>query len=449
METAQLSELMKECGITGAGGAGFPAHMKLCRRVKTIILNCAECEPLFCLHRQLLQSRAYEVLSAFYELGTALGAKRMIVAIRKSFRAAADAVQEYLGLYGEMELKLLEDVYPAGDEVVLIYEATGEIVPPGGLPADVGAAVFNVETVYNLYRAVTYHEPVTDKLVMIGGEIEHPMTIRIPLGMSVREAAAFAGRILVEDPVYLIGGAMMGRPAGADEVVTRTTNAIIVLPQNHPVIMKKRKNTGIDLKRTAAACCQCSMCTDLCPRNLLGHPIDPARFMLAAACKDVRKPDIFIHTMFCSSCGLCEMYSCPQGLSPGTLITEYKNRLQEAGIPLRKETAGPLNPAREYRKVPILRLAARIGLMPYLKKAPLIEGRVKAERVRIPLREESGAFARPAVKAGDFAERGQVIGAPADERSTAVHASISGRILEANDRFVMIEAVRKDVQADE
>ena len=449
MEAAQLSKLMKECGIVGAGGAGFPAYAKLEREVKTVILNCAECEPLFSLHGQLLRARPYEVLSAFHELGGALDAERKVVALRRSYTAAAEAVREYLGLYPEMELELLDDVYPAGDETVLIYEVTHRVVPPGGLPADAEAAVFNVETVYNLYRALAYQEPVTDKLVTIGGEVEHPMTIRIPIGMPVREAAAFAGRTLVKDPVYLTGGAMMGTPAEPGEVVTRTTNAVIVLPQAHPLVQKKRKNPAIDLKRAAAACCQCSMCTDLCPRHLLGHPVDPARFMLAAACKDIQKPMIFIHTMYCSSCDLCDLYSCPQGLSPGALITEYKEGLRRAGVPLRKETPGPVNPAREYRKVPIARLAARNGLAPYLKRAPLIEGRVRAERVRIPLGGTVGIPAVPTVRPGDTAERGQVIARPAQGLSTAVHASVSGRILEVNHEFVMIEAVRKDVHTDE
>lgn len=450
MEIAQLSELLKECGIVGAGGAGFPTHAKLDARAKTIILNCAECEPLLRLHRQLLKYHAYEVMSAFYEIGKTLGAEKMIIGMKRAYTGTIEAVEEYIGLYPGMELKLLDPVYPAGDEVVLIYEATGKVLPPGGLPIESGVAVFNTETVYNVHRAITYHEPVTDKLVTLGGEVEHPMTIRIPLGMSVKEAAAFAGKTLIEDPAYLMGGPMMGNLVTANDVVTKTTNAIIVLPKDHPVVMKKQKNTAIDLRRAAAACCQCSMCTDLCPRNLIGHPIEPHKFMLAATCKDVQKTEVFINTMFCSSCGLCEMYSCPQGLSPRTLITEYKNGLKKAGVrPPKGIEPESVNPAREYRKVPRQRLVARLGLAPYVKTAPLIEGRVKAERVRIPLGQHIGAPALAAVKAGEDVVKGQIIGVPAKGLSTTIHASVAGRVLEVNDRFIMIEAGRKDVHLDE
>ena len=242
MEIAQLSDLLKECGIVGAGGAGFPTYAKLDKRAKTIILNCAECEPLLRLHRQLLGHHAYEVLSAFYEIGKAVGAEKMIIGMKRAYSNTIEAVQEYLGLYKGMELKLLDEVYPAGDEVVLIYETTGKVVPPGGLPIEIGVAVFNVETVYNIHRALNYNEPVTDKLVTLAGEVEHPMTIRIPLGMTVREALTFAGKELVSDPAYVMGGPMMGNLVSGNDLITKTSNAIIVLPKDHPVVLKKQKN---------------------------------------------------------------------------------------------------------------------------------------------------------------------------------------------------------------
>ncbi len=92
----------------------------------------------------------------------------------------------------------------------MIYEVTGKVVPPGGLPIGSGVAVFNVETVYNIYRAMMLEEPVQDKLVSIVGDVEHPVTVRLPLGCTIEEAVRQAGNITVENPVYFIGGPMMG-----------------------------------------------------------------------------------------------------------------------------------------------------------------------------------------------------------------------------------------------
>ena len=124
----------------------------------------------------------------------------------------------------------------------------------------------------------------------------------------------------------------MGNIGTGSQPVTKTTNAVLVLPEDHLIVQKKKRKASIDLKRAAASCCQCTMCTDLCPRNRLGHPIEPHKFMLAATCKDLQDPNIFVNTMFCSSCGLCEMYSCMQGLSPRSLMADYKAGLRKAGL---------------------------------------------------------------------------------------------------------------------
>ena len=104
---------------------------------------------------------------------------------------------------------------------------------------------------------------------------------------------------------------MMGNIKGEDSPVTKTTNAVLVLPREHSLIQKKNQNPAIGLKRAASACCQCQACTDLCPRHALGHPIEPHKFMRAAANRDFRDANPFVNTFFCSSCGLCELYSCP------------------------------------------------------------------------------------------------------------------------------------------
>lgn len=439
MDMKELSMLMQQNGIVGAGGAGFPTYAKLNENAETIILNCAECEPLLRLHRQLLEKYAQEIVDTFHLIGEAVGAKEVIIGIKKAYTRTIEALNSVIGAYPEVRLGLLDEVYPAGDEVVLIYEVTGKVVRPGGLPIECGVAVFNVETVYNVYRAINQQTPVMDKLVSVVAEVEHPVTVRVPIGTSIEETVRLAGAATTPNPVYFIGGPMMGFIGSGSQPVTKTTNAVLVLPESHYIIQRKRQKVSIDLKRAAACCCQCSMCTDLCPRNRLGHPIEPHLFMRAATCKDVQKPDIFVNTFFCSSCGLCEMYSCFQGLSPRTLMAEYKAGLRSHGLKPPAVVPKPIGEEREYRKVPMERLMARLDLTKYNKEAPLDESAVLVRKVKIMLSQHIGAPASPIVKQGDTVVAGQMIAEPARGLSVGIHASIDGVVKEVSEKYVIIE----------
>lgn len=440
MEIKELSNILQQNGIVGAGGAGFPTYAKLDERAETIILNCAECEPLLRLHRQLLEKHAREIVETFHMIGQTVGAKDIIIGIKKAYKKTIEALNECIGDYEGVRLGLLDEVYPAGDEVVLIYEVTGKVVRPGGLPIESGVAVFNVETVYNVYRAIKHNTPVVDKLVSVVAEVNNPITVRVPIGCTIEEVVAMAGGVTTPNAVYFIGGPMMGNIGTGAQAVTKTTNAVLVLPENHLIIQKKKSKASIDLKRAAASCCQCTMCTDLCPRHLLGHPIEPHKFMQAATCKDMQKTEIFINTMFCCSCGLCELYSCMQSLSPRSLMAEYKVGLRANGIkPPQGVEAKAVGTEREYRKVPMERLMARLDLTKYDREAPLDDDVVDMKRVKIMLSQHIGAPASAVVKSGDKVEMGQVIAEPGKGLSVAIHASISGTVTEVNDKYVIIE----------
>lgn len=439
MDIRELSRVMQESGIVGAGGAGFPSYAKLNEKTETLILNCAECEPLLKLHRQLLEKYAAEITAAFYQIGRTVGAKEMIIGIKKSYTKTIDALNAVLDEYPGVRLGLLDEVYPAGDEVVLIYEVTKKVVKPGGLPIDCGVAVFNVETVYNVYRAVEKNIPVVDKLVSVVGEVEHPVTVRVPIGTSIEETVRLAGAVTHPDTVYFIGGPMMGWIGSGSQPVTKTTNAVLVLPQDHLIVQKKRRKASIDLKRAAASCCQCTMCTDLCPRNRLGHPIVPHLFMRAAAFQDMQEPGIFVNSLFCSSCGLCEMYSCMQGLSPRSLLADYKAGLRANGLKPPKVEPAMVGEEREYRKVPMARLMARLNLVQYNKKAPLLDEVAAVSKVKILLSQHIGAPASASVHVGDTVQTGQMIAHPAQGLSVGIHASIDGVVSAVTQKYIIIE----------
>lgn len=440
MDIEELRQAIRESGVVGAGGAGFPTYVKIDERANTIILNCAECEPLLKLHRQLLELYPYEIMKTFSQIADLVKADEAIIGIKKEYKATIKALNEYSSEFPKIRIHLLDGVYPMGDEVVLIYEATKKVVRPGGLPIEEGIAVFNVETIYNVYRTIEEKKPVTDKVVSVVAEVSNPITVRVPLGCTIAEVVALAGEITVKDPVYLVGGPMMGNIGQASSPVTKTTNAILVLPNDHLLVQKKNSKVTIEINRAASICCQCQMCTDLCPRHELGHPIEPHLFMRAASNKDFQNINPFINTLFCSSCGVCELYSCPQGLSPRSLMAEYKTGLRKAGVKIPTGIIPkPIKESRNYRKVPEERLEARLGLNQYDVEAPLNDKVVPMKRVKLLLSQHIGAPAQAIVSTGDMVEVGQMVAKPAEGLSVAIHASISGKVVEVTNAYIVIQ----------
>lgn len=442
MDINELKNIFRENGIVGAGGAGFPTYGKLSDKIEIIVVNCAECEPLLKLHRQLLRDRASEIVKAVSTIAEVVEAKEVVFAIKGEYESTIEAVEFVLKDYGNdshMRIHKLASAYPMGDEVVTIYEATGRQVRPGGLPIEQGVAVFNVETLYNAYNAIFLGKPVDSKYVSIVGEVEEPKTVRVPIGMSIKEVVSLSGAITCNNPVYLIGGPMMGSFKSELAPITKTTNAIIVLDKNHPLVLKKNQNFKVSLARAASSCCQCQTCTDLCPRYNLGHPIQPHLFMRFAANKDFQSIEPFLDTMFCSSCGVCEMYSCPQGLQPRSMMAEYKAGLRKAGVKPPQVEAKPVKEAREYRKVPENRLEMRLGVHKYNKPAPLDDSLQFANTVRIELSQHIGAPAIPQVVTGQYVKEGDVVAQAADGLSVNIHASIEGQVTEVADKFIIIK----------
>ncbi len=236
---------------------------------------------------------------------------------------------------------------------------------------------------------------------------------------------------------------MTGSVVSSFDCVTKTTNAILVLDRNHKLVQRMLSDVSIDMKRAMSVCCQCEMCTDLCPRNLLGHPITPHLFMrsatsgVGAAVKDLSP---FLHTFYCCSCGICELYACPQELSPRRLITQYKNGLRGKGVTPDKEVKyrEPLS-LREYRKIPMERLTARIGLTEYNQEAPLADTLLQAELVKIKMAQHIGVKAVPMVMKGDTVKYGSKIAdAVEDKLSLPIHSSVNGEVIEVTEDYIII-----------
>lgn len=431
--SAPSVETIESCGVVGAGGAGFPTHVKLRAKADTVILNAAECEPL--LHKDKEMLRAYpdlilEGLAAAAEL---VGAREAVVGIKYKYHDVIDLLSSKLP--ANMRIAELSDSYPAGDEFILVYDVTGRVIPPGKIPLAVGAVVMNVETAYNVAR----RQPVTRKFLTVAGAVREPVTVQVPVGVTFREAIQMAGGATVPEPVVLVGGVMMGRYSdNLNEPITKTTGGLIVLPRDHSLVLRYTQSWPVIARIGASACDQCSFCTEFCPRYLLGHPIEPHKAMRSLVFSMVGEANT-IGTQFCCECNLCTMMACPEDLDPKNVCTQNKRRILKEGK--RWEVEAEAIRAELHlpnRRVPIGRLIRKLGLSVFENKGPLVEDSPEAGRVVLPLKQHAGAPAAPAVKAGDQVRAGDVIARPAAGQLGAVlHASIDGRVTEVSDSVVI------------
>ena len=209
----ELNKLVCDAGILGAGGAGFPTHVKINCKAEFVLANGAECEPLLRVDQQVMQYFAADVVRGIRAVKEFTGAKRAVICLKEHYHAAVAALQEVLKDADDVELHLLQGYYPAGDEQQIVYEVTGRVVPTGGLPLDVGAVVCNVSTLTNIAAALD-GKKVTEKYVTVGGAVKNPVTLRVPVGISLQELMDAAGGPTC-DCKYIIGGPCTGgRHAG-------------------------------------------------------------------------------------------------------------------------------------------------------------------------------------------------------------------------------------------
>lgn len=441
MKLTDLSTIMKDCGIVGAGGAGFPSYAKLNEKADTIILNCAECEPLLKLHRQVMAEYASEILEAMHEVALAVGASDIIVALKPNYTQAIAAIEQVLPSYQDKNARigLLPPVYPSGDEIITIYEVTGRVVPAGKLPIEVGCIVYNVETMLNIYYAIKENRPVTHKYCTITGAVKNPVTVKLPLGITVKEALALAGGPTIEEYEIVSGGPMTGRLCTEFDVVTKTSNAYIVLPKSHYVVQKKKANTQVSVNRAMSACCHCGMCTSQCSRHMLGYPIDPTKFMNALSAGATGNIEPYLNTFFCSGCGLCEMYSCFQNLNAQTLISVFKGGMRKGGVSMPEAKMKPVDELRSQKLVSHARLTARLGLTQYNKSAPITEIPITPKSIKLMLSQHIGAPAEAAVQKGDAVTAGQMVAqAPEGKLGVNIHTPFAGKVAEVTDKFIKV-----------
>jgi len=342
---------------------------------------------------------------------------------------------------------LLDDFYPAGDEQILVRELTGRSPPPLGIPLQVGCIVANVGTLAFVDAAVQRGSAVTHKSLTVTGEVKQPGIVRAPLGAAMIECLALAGGALAKDAVFILGGPMMGRviadeEALRQEVVTKTSGGLIVLPRGCHLHLNAVQTADSMRRRAAAACIQCRTCSDLCPRMLIGHPFETHKVMRAFGSGAELGSEAGKLAHLCCECGACEHYACPMQLSPRRINQAVKAALRAANTAYDgpRDVREEQGAWRALRKIPVQRLAARLGIARYMSLATPDLGEAAPAAVRIPLRQHIGAPAEALVRPGDRVRAGQCIGEiPEKGLGARIHASVDGTVT-AVDSAVTVKA---------
>jgi len=452
------SAIALRAGIVGAGGAGFPTHVKLAAKADSFIVNAAECEPLIEVDKFLIRTRAGDLVSGAVEMAQAVGAGRVVFAIKKAYEneiaclnaAINGYVQQGASPAGrkmpEIAVFGMRTFYPAGDEQLIAMLQTGKSVPERGIPLDVSAVVDNVATVLYFYDACG-GKPVTHRVLSVTGAVRNPLMLRAPIGTSVELCIEAAGGC-ADGSSVVMGGPMMGKFYDFSEVgnlfIKKTDGNILVLPPEHKLHEKAKMDIRRHQNRARAACIRCRMCTDLCPRYLTGHNITPHVVMQNFYRIDSIEGDAEFERAFgsavnCSECGVCENYACPMTLSPRRVNAFVKTKLRERGVDPARNMQPQVRDLFDERLVPTARLTARLGLTKYAKHLGngLLE--LAPMQVRISLRQQIGAPCVPCVPQGSRVKTGDLIAAPPDGKLGAnLHASIDGVVSEIGQDTVLV-----------
>jgi len=434
-----LSEQLREAGVVGAGGAGFPTYVKAKSQVEFVIANGAECEPLMHKDAELMKHFPAGILAGMEAMMDATGAKSGKFGVKTKNQESIDALKRS-GPSARIEFVMLGDFYPSGDEYELVYSATGRLIPPGGIPLQVGCVVNNVETLYNVKLALE-GRPVTDKFLSISGAVAQPKSVWAPVGTPFRDLLAMAGGATVSDYGIFVSGIMMGTLTfDADDVITKTTGGLIVLPRDH-YLMTRRTRSQQEMNHIGkSACDQCSYCTEFCPRYLLGYEVQPHKVMRSLGFT-ATGADIWNQwSELCCACGLCTLYACPEDLYPKEACDDGKRDRRAAGLKFVQQKPVQVHPMKEYRRIPLNQLRRRLQVEDYERETPFQKVECRPAVVRIKLKQHAGEAAAAAVETGRRVKRGQLVGKVEDSKLGAnVHASIDGKVRAVTPDYVEIE----------
>lgn len=289
---------VKESGMVGLGGAGFPTYVKFNIKdlslVEEVVINCAECEPYITADTRTMIDDIDLVEEGVNLLKKYLGTKKIIFGIENNKKEAIKCLQELEAKDEVVKVAVLPAIYPQGGEKVLIFNTTKKVVPEGKLPLDVGVVIINVTTLAKIALYIKTGMPLVSKTVTVDGScVKNPMNLIVPIGTRMKDVFAYCGGFVQNPAKVIYGGPMMGQAVpNIDLPIVKTTNAIVALNQTEAKLP------------TTTECIKCGRCINHCPLNL-----DPVAFAKYKELKDVEEL-IKLKVNLCMECGVCA-YVCP------------------------------------------------------------------------------------------------------------------------------------------
>ena len=438
---ADLKQLLKDNGVVGAGGAGFPSYSKLAEGASILLINAVECEPLLYTSYTLLRERMRDILIGMRAVMEYLNIPAGYIAV-KGYRAEKLGYTDGQELAEGIRIKYVPNVYPMGDEINLIYTATGRLVKPGQLPITQGVIVYNTETIYNIGLVVQFGQPVTKTYLTISGDIPEAFCVKVPVGMRISEVLETMKIQVPDTHVVIDGGPSMGTIVNLSrDVVKKPCSGLLILPKTIPAVRNKLRTMEENFRMAASVCCQCTRCTDLCPRHLLGYPLEPHKMVRSTLSAAQADPDLIKTATMCCGCDICGTLACCQDISPMQIIKQYKSILAKNKM---KYVADPteefrVSPEREYRMVSANKWKEMLGVAQFDKVPPTyVEEKLKASQVEVPMSQHIGAPAIPIVRVGDEVIENQMIAKAADGLSIPHFAPITGRVVYVDDKTIVL-----------
>ena len=438
---SDLKQLLKDNGVVGAGGAGFPSYSKLAEGASILLVNAVECEPLLYTSYTLLQNRIRDIVIGMRAVMEYAKIPVGLIAV-KGYRAEKLGYKDGQELAEGVRIKYVPNVYPMGDEINLIYTATGRLIKPGQLPITRGVIVYNTETMHNIGLVTQFRQPVTKTYLTLSGDVPEAFCVKVPLGMKIIEVLETLKVQVPDTHVVIDGGPSMGTIVNPYvDVVKKPTSGLLILPKTIPAVRNKLRTVDENFRMAASVCCQCTRCTDLCPRHLLGYPLEPHKMVRSTLSAAQADPELIKTATLCCGCDICGTLACCQDISPMQIIKQYKNILGKNKM---KYVASPddeftVSPERDYRMISAGKWKEVLGVAKYDKFPPTdIDEKLKAKEVEVPMVQHIGAPAIPCVKVGDFVNENDKIAEAAEGLSVPHFAPITGKVTYVDNQKIVI-----------